>query len=125
MPVMNGVEFLQVRRDTPLLAASRVVIMTAQPAMLDEIEDTVFERLTKPIGTHQVLEAVERACQAAPGSHKRSRDAGQIDGEDTARAGDVSNVNLTAVRLGATASDVEPEADAAAVLAPLLEGPEQ
>ena len=118
MPVMDGVEFLRVRQGIPLLASSRVVIMTAQPAMLDEIEDTVFERLTKPIGMEQVLDAIERACRA-------SRDAGQVDGEDASRSWDVANVKLSAMRLDAAPRDDQPEADAAAVLAPLLERPEQ
>jgi CheY-like chemotaxis protein len=65
MPVMDGVEFLQVRKGVPLVAASRVIVMTAQPKLLDEIESTVFARLSKPTGLDEVLDAVERACLAA------------------------------------------------------------
>jgi CheY-like chemotaxis protein len=64
MPVMDGVEFLRARSSVPLLATSHVIVMTAQPGVLDEIEDAVFERLAKPLRLEQVLEAVQRACDA-------------------------------------------------------------
>jgi CheY-like chemotaxis protein len=61
MPVMDGVEFLQIRQEVPLLAASRVIVMTAQPALFDDIEAPVFAQLTKPVGLDEVLDTVERA----------------------------------------------------------------
>jgi CheY-like chemotaxis protein len=61
MPIMDGREFLRARRGEKLLADTRV-IMSAQPASLDEIGEAVFARLTKPMRIDDVLHAVERAC---------------------------------------------------------------
>lgn len=75
MPVMDGVEFLRVRQREPLVASSRVIVMTAQPKLLDDIESTVFARLKKPTGLDEVLDAVERACVAPNDAGQPSRAA--------------------------------------------------
>lgn len=62
MPVMDGIEFLGARRAVPLLATSHVIIMTAQPAQLDDIAEVVFARLVKPVRLDDVVDLVARAC---------------------------------------------------------------
>jgi hypothetical protein len=49
------------------------------------------------------------------------RQPGQLDGEDASPAGDVARIDLAAVRADALTGDCEPEAQAASVLASLLE----
>lgn len=73
MPVMNGVEFLDARRSVLLLATSHVIIMTAQPGQLDEIDEVVFARVTKPVRLDAVLALVERACLTPVANGPRRR----------------------------------------------------
>jgi DNA-binding response OmpR family regulator len=68
MPVMDGLEFLAVSREEPLLVHVPIIVMTAQPTLLDGIEEVAFDRLTKPAGLATIVAAVERACHG----HKRS-----------------------------------------------------
>src|SRR5450755_333105 len=56
------------------------------------------------------------------GRNRRSR---QIDGERTARAGQVANVELAAARLNALQADREPEAEPGLIDAALLKRTEQ
>jgi len=65
MPVMDGMEFLATRPQEPLLASVPIIVMTAQPTLLRDIDEVVFDRLTKPAGVETIVAAVERACLSA------------------------------------------------------------
>lgn len=66
MPVMDGLQFLALRSDEPLLADAPVVVMSAQLDRLGGYRREVFAALAKPIDLNKLLETVDRACQARP-----------------------------------------------------------
>jgi CheY-like chemotaxis protein len=65
MPVMDGLEFLEVRTEDPLLADAPVVVMSAQLDRLGGYRHVVFDALAKPIDLKRLLDTVERACRAS------------------------------------------------------------
>jgi DNA-binding response OmpR family regulator len=65
MPVMAGDEFLVARREEPLLTGVPVVLLTAQPTAVAEIDADVFARLTKPASIDEIVATVELACSQA------------------------------------------------------------
>jgi two-component system OmpR family response regulator len=66
MPVMDGLEFLEVRGAEPLLADVPVVVMSAQLDRLGGYRHSVFAALAKPIDLKRLLETVDRACKSTP-----------------------------------------------------------
>jgi len=56
MPVMDGLEFLRRRRQDPVLAGTRVIVLTATDARLGSRDDVV---LRKPVDFGQLLETIE------------------------------------------------------------------
>jgi CheY-like chemotaxis protein len=64
MPIMDGLEFLAARQREPLLENVPIIVMTAQPTLLRDIDELVFDRLTKPAGLETIVAAVERACHS-------------------------------------------------------------
>jgi CheY-like chemotaxis protein len=61
MPVMDGHEFLAIRRTNPTLSQTKVFVMTASGAGLDASDVVV---LRKPVHLPILMEHVERACES-------------------------------------------------------------
>lgn len=60
MPDVSGVEVLRYARTLPHLEAMKVVILTARPNMLPEVEELGFDKwLSKPLSPHALLAAVK------------------------------------------------------------------
>jgi CheY-like chemotaxis protein len=56
MPVMDGLEFLNRRRQDPVLAGTPVIVLTATDARLSSRDDVV---LRKPVDFGQLLDTIE------------------------------------------------------------------
>jgi CheY-like chemotaxis protein len=69
MPVMNGWEFLEVRKSNPALSECPVVVVSAVPADKALVPDTGLVHaeglLSKPINIHNLLKIVETYCEPA------------------------------------------------------------
>lgn len=65
MPVMDGLEFLNRRRQDPVLAGTPVIVLTASDARLASRDDVV---LRKPVDFGQLMDTIE--------SHRAPRGAG-------------------------------------------------
>ena len=62
MPDVSGLEVLRTVRDTPRLHSMKVMILTARPNMVPEVEALGIDGwVTKPVMAHDFLEAVEKA----------------------------------------------------------------
>lgn len=72
MPVMNGVQFLDALRAHPQLASIPVVLMSADSSGQHEVDpNAIVEHLDKPVRLVNVLEIVERYCNAEPSESAR------------------------------------------------------
>jgi CheY-like chemotaxis protein len=65
MPVMDGWEFLQVRKSTPKLAAVPVVVLSAYASLKPRGADDVVQ---KPIGLDELRSIIRRYCPASASS---------------------------------------------------------
>ncbi len=60
MPEVTGLDVLRYVRDTPRLEHMKVMILTARPNMIPEVEAMGIDGwVTKPVGPRDFLEAVE------------------------------------------------------------------
>jgi CheY-like chemotaxis protein len=80
MPVMDGLEFLNRRRENPVLAETPVIVLTATDARLNTREETV---LRKPVDFGALVEKIEEACGPMPG--RGSARTGDESGSDLRR----------------------------------------
>jgi CheY-like chemotaxis protein len=80
MPVMDGLEFLNRRRENPVLAETPVIVLTATDARLNTREETV---LRKPVDFGVLVEKIEEACGPMPG--RGSARTGDESGSDLRR----------------------------------------
>jgi CheY-like chemotaxis protein len=60
LPGISGEVLLDYIRDTPHLAKTRVIVLTADPAMVDSIGDKADLALIKPVGFNQLKDLASR-----------------------------------------------------------------
>jgi CheY-like chemotaxis protein len=63
LPVVPGTEVLEYIRATPRLAATQVIVATADSRLADTLHDVADLVLVKPIGYNQLRDLAERLAQ--------------------------------------------------------------
>jgi two-component system alkaline phosphatase synthesis response regulator PhoP len=66
MPVMDGITFMRLRVNEPLLERAPVIVVTAQPTMMMETALQPYAVVPKPVALASLLDIVSRACHGQP-----------------------------------------------------------
>ena len=66
LPDMGGASFLALAREQGLLGSIPVIAVSGHQLRLAEIADSVYEAFLKPVSSHLIVDALERAAGGVP-----------------------------------------------------------